>query len=152
MRILVCGSRNWQHKDIIRFCLQYFTFNANIEYVIEGEALGADSLSREAAKDLDIPVLKFPAEWEKYGKAAGPIRNKQMLEEGKPDYILAFHNDIQKSKGTVNMIKQAEKSGIPGKLIGVNFDIKTMKKKIKIIKSWGKDFVEDNKFSQSAVC
>jgi hypothetical protein len=57
-------------------------------------------------------VYSFPADWETYGKAAGPIRNTQMLTEGNPDMVAAFHNDISKSKGTKNMIVQAKKAGI----------------------------------------
>jgi hypothetical protein len=82
------------------------------EVVIEGEAKGADTLARQAAEYFGIPVLAYPANWDRYGAAAGPIRNRQMLMEGCPDAVVAFHNDIQTSKGTKNMIAQALKQGL----------------------------------------
>lgn len=67
-----------------------------------------------------MPVIHrpFPADWKQYGKAAGPIRNKQMLDEGQPDLVLCFHDDIEKSKGTKNMYELAKARGIKTKLIG----------------------------------
>jgi hypothetical protein len=51
----------------------------------------------------------FPADWEKYGKAAGPIRNQQILVEGKPDLVVAF----QGGRGTANMVSRAQQAGVP---------------------------------------
>jgi hypothetical protein len=108
MRILFCGDRNWtNYKTIVDVMLEL-----RPSLVIEGEAKGADSMAAMAATDYFIPVLRFPADWEKYGRAAGPIRNSQMLKEGKPELVVAFHDDIQSSKGTRNMTEQAKKNGI----------------------------------------
>lgn len=108
MRILVCGDRNWTDKETIRkFLLEY-----NPTVVIEGEARGADSLAREVAEEEGIVVEKYPADWNTNGKAAGPIRNQQMLKKGKPDMVLAFHDNLDKSKGTKHMITIAKKSGL----------------------------------------
>jgi hypothetical protein len=114
MRILICGDRNWNDLQKVYDTLKEYP---NVEYVIEGEARGADTCGKIAAEMLDIPVLKFPADWTKYGKSAGPIRNHQMLIEGKPDLILAFHDDILNSKGTKNMVTQALKSLITARII-----------------------------------
>lgn len=108
MRILFCGDREWSNYKVI--CDIMAEFSPDV--VIEGEAPGADSAARDAAEYFGIPVLPFPANWKKYGRAAGPIRNKQMLVEGKPDIVVAFHNDIQNSKGTLNMVNQAQKQNI----------------------------------------
>ena len=54
-------------------------------------------------------VNPFPAQWSKYGRAAGPLRNTQMLSEGNPDIVLAFHDNIKRSRGTRNMIVQSLK-------------------------------------------
>lgn len=113
MRILFCGDRNWTNYNVIVDTM----IDLGPTVVIEGEARGADRMAREAAEDSSIPVLKFPAHWERYGAAAGPIRNRQMLDEGKPDMVVAFHNDIQNSKGTKNMVEQAKKRGIPVRVI-----------------------------------
>jgi hypothetical protein len=112
MRVLICGDRNWRNFHCIAYTLSYFATKHNVEVVIEGEAKGADTLGRVAAERFGIPVLKFPALWDKHGKAAGPIRNRQMLTEGKPTLVLAFHNDIANSKGTKDMVKAAMKAGI----------------------------------------
>jgi len=108
MRILFCGDRNWTNYKVI--CDVMVDFKPDL--VIEGEAQGADILASAAAEYFDIPVLRFPADWERYGRAAGPIRNQQMLDQGKPDLVVAFHNDVQHSKGTLNMVSQARKKNI----------------------------------------
>ena len=55
-----------------------------------------------------IPVKEYPADWQKHGRAAGPIRNQQMLDEGKPDLVVAFDG----GRGTADMIARAEKAGV----------------------------------------
>ena len=109
MRVLCCGDRFWTSYEIIRRELEKLD---DYTVIIEGCAKGADSISGYIARQLNYEVLEFPANWDKYGRAAGPIRNKQMLDEGKPDLVLAFHSDIKRSKGTKNMIEQAKKRGI----------------------------------------
>lgn len=113
MRLLICGDRNWDNVESVLAQIELL----NPSVVIEGEATGADIIAREVAKHLGVPVLAFPADWNKHGRAAGPIRNAQMLKEGRPDFVLAFHHNIEKSKGTKNMIMIAEKAGIPTKVI-----------------------------------
>ena len=108
-RVLVCGDRDWKARSLIHRYLAYM----KIDVVIEGECRGADRLGKYVAKELGIIVLPFPAKWAEYGRAAGPKRNQQMLDEGKPTLVLAFHDDIQSSKGTKDMIKRANKAGIP---------------------------------------
>lgn len=109
MRLLVCGSRTWD--DLVAIRSELIARQPSL--VIEGEARGADLLARQAAEELGIPVLPFPADWQQYGRAAGPIRNRQMLDEGQPDEVLAFSPDLAKSKGTRNMVEQARKRGLP---------------------------------------
>ncbi len=108
MRLLVCGDRNWRNIDLIMDKL----VELSPKVVIEGEARGADTQARQAAEELGIPVEKYPADWKKYGCAAGPIRNRQMLKVGKPDCVLAFHNDIEHSKGTKDMLRAAGEAGL----------------------------------------
>lgn len=112
MRVLVCGSRDYHDRDTLFATLDRLVIE-NIEVVIEGEARGADTLAREWAEARNIPVLKYPADWGSYGLAAGPIRNKQMLDEGKPDLIVAFpKGKLSDTKGTKDMVKQARAAGI----------------------------------------
>lgn len=110
MKILVCGDRNWTDYALV---LQHLLgIGAGPHTVIDGGARGADSCGNRAAMSLDWPFMRFPALWEKFGKAAGSIRNQQMLDEGKPDMVLAFHDDIEHSKGTKDMVARAEKAGV----------------------------------------
>lgn len=110
MRILICGDRNWTNKALIR--AEIAQYIGKLECIIEGKARGADRFAGDIAHEYGIKLLEFPANWEKYGKAAGPIRNQQMLNEGKPDLVLAFHNNIEESKGTKHMINISKKAGI----------------------------------------
>lgn len=112
LRVLVCGDRNWANRKLIRSRLIITQIISNIEVLIEGECSGADRIAREEAEKLGIKVMPFPAKWSKYGRAAGPIRNQRMIDEGKPDLVLAFHNNLDKSRGTKDMINRAQKAGI----------------------------------------
>lgn len=108
-RVLVCGDRNWTDKESIRQELDCF---AKGTVVIVGGVRGADTLASEAAKEIGFKVLSFPADSKKYGKAAGRIRNQQMLDEGKPTIVPAFHANIEKSKDTKDMVRRAERAGL----------------------------------------
>jgi len=104
MRILVCGGRNYGDQQKVSETLLSLTPTS----IIHGNAAGADDLADSWAKANHIPVLPFRADWGTFGRSAGPIRNKQMIEEGKPDLVVAFPG----GKGTANMIKQAKAAGI----------------------------------------
>ena len=110
MKILCCGDRNWINGSAIRRELEKYPQDT---VVIHGAARGADSIAGSIAKSLGMQVEIYPAQWNKYGKGAGPVRNKQMLDEGKPDWVLAFHENIESSKGTKHMVKISEEAGIP---------------------------------------
>jgi YspA, cpYpsA-related SLOG family len=116
-RVLICGDRNWNDYGTILRELSKVQQSSKVEVVIEGEANGADSFGRAAATVLGIPVLAFPADWRKHGRAAGPIRNRQMLNEGNPTLVLAFHNFIENSKGTKDMVNVARNAGVPVRII-----------------------------------
>lgn len=119
MRVLICGGRDWANPEKLPEGYQHLAAEMkqqsfdfldelhearNITVVIEGEARGADTIAREWAESRGITVEKYPADWKRYGKAAGPIRNKQMLEEGKPDFVVAFPGGT----GTDNMKTHAK--------------------------------------------
>lgn len=110
MRVLICGDRHWKDEDIVE---EYIKSLPSDTVVIQGMCRGADIIARSKAHQRGLEVKDFPTKWDLYGRAAGPIRNRQMIEEGKPDLVVAFHNDLSKSKGTANMLKQARERGIP---------------------------------------
>lgn len=106
MRVLVCGSRHFNDVPFIEGVLD----DLPITSIIEGEARGVDTIARCYGERRKIPVVSFPAAWDEHGKRAGPIRNAQMLREGKPELIVAFRGP--NSRGTQNMINQARKAGV----------------------------------------
>lgn len=110
MRVLICGDRNWTDWEAIE---RYVATLPDDAVIIEGEARGADRMARQAAMRRGLKVERYPALWAKYGRAAGPVRNRQMLVEGDPDLVVAFHTNIAESKGTANMVSQAERAGLP---------------------------------------
>lgn len=106
MIVLVCGGRNFYNKSLLYSALKAAPFE--ITKIVNGGANGADKLSTIWAKEKGIPYVEYPAEWNKYGRRAGPIRNAEMLELENIDYVIAFPG----GKGTEDMIKRAEAKGI----------------------------------------
>jgi len=111
MRVLVCGSRTFSNRALMDKHLSKLNLKPG-DVVIEGEARGADLMARGWAEDHDISVEDYPADWKKYGRRAGSVRNKQMLVEGKPDLVIAFFAGPEKSPGTSNMVRQSREAGI----------------------------------------
>lgn len=115
MRVLITGDRKWDDPEPIEAMVD--GLDPERDLVIEGECVGADLLGKEVALSWCISVEGYPAKWDEYGKAAGVIRNQQMLDEGKPDVVWAFHDDLKNSKGTKDMVKRALKARLPVYLV-----------------------------------
>lgn len=121
MRVLVCGGRDADASEVWRWlehcampeitdALSLYKRRAGrITAIIHGGALGADEGAGYWAHGEGIPAVRFPANWRKHGKAAGPIRNAKMIADGKPDVVIAFPG----GRGTADMIRQAEAAGVP---------------------------------------
>lgn len=99
MRVLVCGGRDFDDYKLMCDILSQWP----IKLLISGHAKGADRLAERWAIEEGIVKLVYPPLWQKYGKAAGPIRNQQMLDEGKPDLVIAFPG----GRGTTDMVNRA---------------------------------------------
>ena len=110
-RVLICGDRNYSNREAIRAVLGHLK-SLGFKTIIEGGAKGADTIAREEADKLGMKVRTFKAKWDPFGHAAGPIRNREMLDKGKPNLVIGFHDNIIESKGTKNMITQAAERGI----------------------------------------
>ncbi len=109
MRVLICGGRDFADFESLYNKLETFhTSEGKISEVCHGGAAGADTAAGIWAKDENIPIKVYKANWKKHGKAAGPIRNQQMLDEFKPDAVIAFAG----GKGTADMIRRAELNGV----------------------------------------
>ena len=117
-KILVTGDREW--NDIPRVVEELKGYRPGT-VLVHGACRGADIICAAVAEALGFEVRAYPADWTTFKKAAGPIRNRQMIkEEHKPeepiDLCLAFHNHIQDSTGTADMLDCVVKSAIPWKL------------------------------------
>lgn len=116
MKVLISGARYWSDGfmvDVIVSGLLGHAADGNEKLVIlHGAARGADSLADTWRAAVGVEVVPFRAAWETHGRAAGAIRNRQMLDE-KPDLVVAFHDDLAMSKGTRDCVNEAERRGIP---------------------------------------
>ena len=114
-RVLVCGTRNFTDEKVIRDVLRRLPKGS---VIIEGGAKGADRIAEKIGGELGLEVLEFAADWDKKGRAAGLIRNQQMLDEGDPEVIYAFYmnsQDKDKSVGTKDMVRR-----------GINVQVRTV--------------------------
>jgi hypothetical protein len=113
--ILICGSREYQHLERVRKYIR--NLNKDIQIVV-GDAVGVDqTAAKEALKFTDSWVKVFPADWKRYGRRAGMVRNLEMLDQ-RPKLVIAFWDG--ESPGTRFMINTALKRNIN---LRVFFDI-----------------------------
>jgi len=100
-KIVIAGSRSFNdYKTLSNVCNVLFKNISEIEIVC-GEAYGADKLGRKYAEEHNLLIKSFPANWDKYGKSAGYIRNKEMAKYC--DNAIIFWDGV--SKGSNHMIK-----------------------------------------------
>lgn len=108
MRVLVCGGRDFANRELVNAILDGAANGAGLSCVIQGGANGADKLAREWAWSREVACETFEADWSR-GKAGGPIRNQRMLDDGKPELVIAFPGGA----GTADMVSRANRAGIP---------------------------------------
>lgn len=113
MRTIIAGCRNFYDFSVFSKLIK--TVPWKITQVVCGCAIGADTLGEHWGKITKIPISYFLADWEKYGRKAGVIRNKQMAENA--EALVAFWDDS--SPGTRNMIKQASETGLQIKVFKI---------------------------------
>lgn len=108
MRVLVCGGRDYEDREEFFWHMTHSFDGWRNCTIITGAARGADALGIDFAHTYGLKLESYPADWTKHGKAAGPIRNQQMLDDGKPDIVVAFPGGT----GTADMVRRARKAGI----------------------------------------
>ena len=115
-RIIVCGGRHYSNYDylemIVDATLEKYDLNMDEVEFVSGHCAGADILGELYAKKHNIRCTMFPAEWEKYGRPAGPIRNSQMIEyasEADIPIVIAFVSP--RTKGTIDTVQKARRKG-----------------------------------------
>lgn len=109
LRVLICGGRDLTDANWINKLDQYADQYGPFGHVIQGGVSGADALAKQWAKLHLIPSTEYRANWRKYGNGAGPIRNQRMLDEGKPDLVIALPG----GRGTADMMSRADAAGVP---------------------------------------
>jgi|ERR1035437_317077 predicted Rossmann fold nucleotide-binding protein DprA/Smf involved in DNA uptake len=113
MKVAIIGSRSFKDYDLLKKTLNKIE---GISLIVSGCAVGADTLGELYAKEKGIPTLLFRPDWKKYGKAAGFIRNREIIDNS--DAIVAFWDGI--SNGTKHSISLAEKQD--KKLIVIKYE------------------------------
>lgn len=110
LRVVVCGGRvNHDGWSALWAVLANFQRDEGpIAAVIQGGARGVDEDARTWAKHFGVQCETYAADWQTHGQAAGPIRNRKMLTESRPDWVLPF----QGGRGTADCVRQAHELGI----------------------------------------
>ena len=108
MIVLICGGRDFDNADLVRRTMDRLRADRRISYVVQGGSRGADALGQQWAFERGIPSMTFPADWNTHGKAAGPIRNAEMLARSRPDLVVAFPG----GRGTADMVGKARNAGV----------------------------------------
>lgn len=107
MKVLVCGGRNFDDQKFVSLTLTRLDREKKITEIINGGAAGADQCARRWANFYKVKLTTINADWENFGRSAGPIRNMVMIDL-KPKLIVAFPG----GKGTEHMKKIARSKGI----------------------------------------
>ncbi len=112
MIVVVSGGRTFTDSVLSDIWLNRIRSNYGISLVIEGGAAGADTLAREWATRNNVPCKTIFADWKTNGLSAGPIRNREMLKDHSPDFVLTFpHAQLSGEGGTADMIAAAMEQG-----------------------------------------
>lgn len=106
--VLICGGRTFCDHILFNKTMDKIHKERGVTHVLQGGAKGADYFAHVWSAKRGIRETVFNAEWKKYGKSAGPIRNRVMLDEGRPDLVVAFPGGT----GTAHMVAYAWKKGI----------------------------------------
>lgn len=113
MKLIIAGGRDFNNYDLLeKEAEEMISGQQNVE-IISGLARGADLLGCRFAEEKGLPLRGFAAEWGKFGRSAGPIRNKLMAKNA--THLLAFWDG--ESRGTMHMIDYATKLGLTVKVI-----------------------------------
>lgn len=110
-RVIVCGSREFDDEALMDAALKdHVPYDATL---VNGGCRGADKLAEKLlARRARFNVVTYEADWKTHGQAAGPIRNRQMLDEEKPELVLAFYKAGAGNMGTKNMVALAKAAGV----------------------------------------
>lgn len=120
MKLAIVGSREFTDYDYMVRNIKKHIDISKIRVIISGGAKGADHLAKRFANDHKIPIIEYLPDWKKYGKKAGMIRNKDIIDNS--NYVIAFWNG--QSVGTKDSIELAKKNNLP--LIIIRYDVENL--------------------------
>ena len=125
MKVIIAGGRNFNDYELLKAELNILIvptimLHRNIE-VVSGTAKGADQLGERYAKEYNLLLKQFPADWDKYGKSAGYYRNKQMADYA--THCVCFWDGI--SKGTKMMIDLAKAANLKVQVYNIEYQNKS---------------------------
>lgn len=118
-RVIVAGSRHYADYSQLRGVCDNLLADKSRTHrivIVSGGAQGADSLGEDYARERGYSLKRYSAQWDKYGRAAGPIRNAEMARNA--DALILFWNG--KSSGSRNMKQEAEKQGLPVRTVMID--------------------------------
>lgn len=104
MILLACGGRRYADYEMLSATLDYYDPTT----VIVGQMRGAESLAADWAVAHDVPLHEFVPDWQGHGPVAGRLCNQRMLDEGKPDLVVAFPG----GRNTADIVRRAHKAGV----------------------------------------
>jgi hypothetical protein len=107
-RYLICGGRDFADQALLDKALAALILHPEDAVIVHGDARGADRMGAKWGHDHGAEVEPYPADWERFRSAAGPLRNQAMLDVGKPDVVLAFPG----GKGTADMVTRARNRSV----------------------------------------
>lgn len=106
--VLVCGGRRYDDRKAVGGVLSKLRDDRGVACIIQGGATGADYLAKQWGRREGVPVIEIEAQWQRYGKRAGHLRNGWMLDLCKPDLVIAFPG----GPGTLNMLTHAAEAEV----------------------------------------
>jgi hypothetical protein len=111
IKLIVAGSRTFADYSLLKqkldFYLQAYLPSGDVE-IVSGKARGADTLGERYAREHHLPLKQFPADWERFGRAAGYRRNEMMVSYA--THCICFWDGT--SKGTAHAISLAKRQGL----------------------------------------
>ena len=118
MKVIIAGGRDFNNYELLREKCDIILSNQQELVIVSGRVSGADSLGERYAKEKGYEMELFPADWKKYGKSAGYVRNSEMAEVA--ESLIAFWDG--KSRGTKNMIDIAKNKGLKVRIVNYESD------------------------------
>lgn len=119
MKVIVAGSRTFDRKEFLGVIIDAMAIsNFEVDEIVSGGARGIDTLAQEYADRMGLPCTTFHADWDKHGKAAGPIRNAAMADYA--DALLLIYDGH--SRGSGNMLELARRKGLKIFKVVLNYE------------------------------